>query len=86
MYAHNEKRKQQATFSRKSRVHKFVVKDKSLQNVVCFSCGKYERKAYSCYLFRSNICNIYGKMKLISIYVNGNILKHRQVWVPKDQL
>lgn len=72
-------------FSNKSRVHKFVMKNKSLHNVVCFSCGKYGHKAYSCYLSRSSACNVYEKMKWIPKYVNANILGPKQVWVPKDQ-
>ena len=72
-------------FSKKSRVHKFVMKNKSLHNVVCFSCGKYGHKAYSCYLSRSSACNVYEKMKWIPKYVNANILGPKQVWVPKDQ-
>ena len=72
-------------FSKKSRGHKFAVKNKSLHNVVCFSCGKYGHKVYSCYLSRSNVCNVHGKMKWIPKYVNANILGLKQVWVPKDQ-
>ena len=72
-------------FSNKSRVHKFVMKNKSLHNVVCFSCGKYGHKAYSCYLSRSSACNVYEKMKWIPKYVNANILGPKQVWVPKDK-
>ena len=72
-------------FSNKSRVHKFVMKNKSLHNVVCFSCGKYGHKAYSCYLSTSSACNVYEKMKWIPKYVNANILGPKQVWVPKDQ-
>ena len=72
-------------FSNKSRVHKFVMKNISLHNVVCFSCGKYGHKAYSCYLSRSSACNVYEKMKWIPKYVNANILGPKQVWVPKDQ-
>ena len=53
--------------------------------VVCFSYGKYEHKAYSCYLSRSNTCNVYEKIKWIPKYVNANFLGPKQVWVSNDQ-
>lgn len=72
-------------FSKKSKVHKYVLKDRSLHNLVCFSCGKYGHKAYSCYLSRSNAFNANAKMKWIPKFVNANTLGPKQVWVPKNQ-
>lgn len=80
---HNAPRK---IFSKKSKMHKFVVKDNSLHNVVCFSCGKYGHKSYSCYLSKSYAFNKNAKMKWIPKFVNANLLGPKQVWVPKDQI
>jgi len=72
-------------FSKKSRVHNFIIRDKSLYNVVCFSCGKYGHKSYSCYLSKSNVVNVDAKVKWIPKFKNANLLGPKQIWVPKDQ-
>ena len=67
-------------FSNKNRIHKFSPRNKFLHNV-CFSCGKFGHKDYSCYLSKYNVFNMNANMKcvrlwsLILIYswVNGYI-------------
>lgn len=76
---------QRKIFSKKSKAYKFVVKNESLHNVVCFSCGKYGHKAYSCYLSRSKAFNTNAKMKWLPKFVNDNTLGPKRVWVPKNQ-
>ena len=72
-------------FSNKNRIHKFSPRNKLLHNVVCFSCGKFGHKDYSCYLSKYNVFNMNANMKWIPKFVNTNFLGPKQVWVPKCQ-
>ena len=61
-------------FSIENRTHKFSPRNKFLHDVVCFSCGKFEHKDYSCYLSKYNVFNMNANMKWIPKFVKTNFL------------